>query len=166
MTPWNTYRACTGRSSAPTKPFTEASFCVGRRGGKSRILALIAVYLATFRDYKPFLAPGECATIVVMAANKAQARSIFRFVIGLLKAVPLIQPLITDDNTEQIALSNRVIIEIATASFRTTRGYSYAAVLADEVAFWRQRKAVPTRMSRLCAPSGLAWHRYRAASCC
>ena len=28
-------------------------------------------------------------------------------------------------------------IEIATASFRSTRGYSYAAMLADEVAFWR-----------------------------
>jgi hypothetical protein len=98
---------------------------------------LIAVYLATFRDYRPHLAPGECATIVIMAANKEQARSIFRFVIGLLKAVPLIQPMIVDDNTEQITLSNRVIIEIATASFRTSRGYSFAAVLAEEVAFWR-----------------------------
>ena len=58
-----TYRACTARSSAPTAPFTEAALCVGRRGGKSRILALIAVYLATFRDYRPHLAPGECATI-------------------------------------------------------------------------------------------------------
>jgi hypothetical protein len=29
-----------------------------------------------------------------------------------------------------------VIIEIATASFRTSRGYSFAAVLADEIAFW------------------------------
>jgi phage terminase large subunit-like protein len=132
-----TYTACTGRSMAPAVPFTEAALCVGRRGGKSRVLALIAVYLATFRDYRPHLAPGECATIVVMAANKAQARSIFRFVIGLLKAVPLIRPMITDDNTEQIVLNNRVIIEIATASFRTSRGYSFAAVLADEVAFWR-----------------------------
>jgi hypothetical protein len=51
--------------------------------------------------------------------------------------VPLIEPLIEDDNTETITLSNRVVIEIATASFRTTRGYSFAAVLADEVAFWR-----------------------------
>src|ERR1700730_6116846 len=76
-----------------------------------------------------------------VAANRAQARSIFRFVIGLLKAVPLIQPMIIDDNTEQITLSNRVIIEIATASFRTTRGYSFAAVLADEVAFWRQEES-------------------------
>src|SRR3984893_4216327 len=72
-----------------------------------------------------------------MAANRAQARSIFRFGIGLLKAVPLIQPMIIEDNTEQITLSNRVIIEIATASFRTSRGYSFAAVLADELAFWR-----------------------------
>jgi hypothetical protein len=132
-----TYRACTGRVSPPGAPFAEAAFCVGRRGGKSRILALIAVYLATFRDYRPHLAPGECATIAILAANRAQARSIFRFVIGLLKAVPLIQPMIVDDNTEQITLSNRVIIEIATASFRTSRGYSFAAVLADEVAFWR-----------------------------
>jgi hypothetical protein len=76
-----------------------------------------------------------------MAANRAQARSIFRFVIGLLKAVPLIQPMIADDNTEQITLSNRVIIEIATASFRTSRGYSFAAVLADEVAFWRSEES-------------------------
>jgi hypothetical protein len=136
-----TYRACTGRFSAPTAPFTEAAFCVGRRGGKSRVLALIAVYLATFRDYRPFLAPGEVATIVIMAANKAQARSIFRFVIGLLKAVPLIQPMIIDDNTEQITLSNRVSVEIGTASFRTSRGYSFAAVLADEVAFWRSEES-------------------------
>jgi phage terminase large subunit-like protein len=131
------FRACTGRTMAPAGPFTEAALIVGRRGGKSRVLALIATYLACFRDYAPHLAPGEVATIAVLAANKAQARSIFRYVIGLLKAVPLISPLIEDDNTETITLSNRVIIEIATASFRTTRGYSFAAVLADEVAFWR-----------------------------
>jgi len=45
--------------------------------------------------------------------------------------------LVTDETAETITLSNRVQIEIATASFRVTRGYSYAAVLADEVAFWR-----------------------------
>jgi hypothetical protein len=132
------FRQCTGRSVAPPGPFTEAALIVGRRGGKSRVLALIATYLATFRDYAPHLAPGEMATIAVLAANKAQARSIFRYVIGLLKAVPLIEPLIEDDNTETITLSNRVVIEIATASFRTTRGYSFAAVLCDEIAFWRQ----------------------------
>jgi hypothetical protein len=131
------YRACTGRDAWPTAAFSEAALIVGRRGGKSRILALIAVYLATMRDYSPYLAPGEVATIAVLAADRSQARVIFRFVTGLLKAVPLMQPMITGGDSETIALSNRVHIEIATASFRTARGYSFAAVLCDEVAFWR-----------------------------
>lgn len=132
------YRAATGRQSLPEKPFSEADLIVGRRGGKSRVLALIAVFLACFRDYAPYLAPGEVATVGVLAANRSQARSIFRYVSGLLKAVPLLAPLIDDETNEMITLSNRVVIEIATASFRTTRSYSFAAVLCDEIAFWRQ----------------------------
>ena len=79
----------------------------------------------------------EMATIGVLAVDKGQARAIFRFVLGLLKAVPMLEPLIVRRDSETIELSNRVQIEIATASFRSTRGYNYAAVLADEVAFWR-----------------------------
>jgi hypothetical protein len=131
------YRACTGRTAWPTAPFTEAALIVGRRGGKSRILATIAVFLACFRDYAPYLAPGEMATIAVLASDRSQARVIFRYVIGLLEAVPLLKQMIIDHDAETITLSNRVIIEIATASFRTARGYSFAAVLCDEVAFWR-----------------------------
>jgi hypothetical protein len=140
MTPeeLTTYRACTGRTEPPAEPFAEAALIVGRRGGKSRVLALVAVTLATMRDYEPFLAPGEVATIAVLAANRAQARSIFRYVSGLLKAVPPLAALIEDETNEAISLNNRVVIEISTASFRTTRGYSFAAVLCDEIAFWRQ----------------------------
>jgi hypothetical protein len=88
------YRTHTGRTEAPAEPFPfkEAALVVGRRGGKSRILALIAVYLACFRDYAPYLAPGEVATIAVIAADRKQARSIFRFTIGLLRAVPMLAP--------------------------------------------------------------------------
>jgi hypothetical protein len=131
------FRGCTGRTIWPTLVSTEAALIVGRRGGKSRILALIAVYLATLKDYAPYLAPGEVATIAVLAADRSQARVIFRFVLGLLKDIPLFHDLITRYDTETIVLRNRVIIEIATASFRATRGYSFAAVLCDEVAFWR-----------------------------
>ena len=131
------FRQCTGRAAIPAGPISEAALVVGRRGGKSRVLALIAVYLACFRDYAPYLAPGEVATIAVLAANRPQARSIFRYISGLLKAIPLFKPMVLDENQESIVLSNRVVIEVATASFRTSRGYSFAAVLADEVAFWR-----------------------------
>jgi hypothetical protein len=131
------FRRHTGRETAPTTAFTEAELIVGRRGGKSRVLSLVAVFLACFRNYTPFLAPGEVATIGIIASDRKQSRSIFRFTIGLLKAVGMLATLIEDETGETITLSNRVVIEIATASFRATRGYTYAAALCDETAFWR-----------------------------
>jgi hypothetical protein len=132
-----TYTRHTGRQEPPTEAFREAALVIGRRGGKSRVLALVATFLACFHDYTPYLAPGEIATIAVIAADRRQARSIFRFITGLLNAVPMLAGMIEDETAEQITLSNRVAIEITTASFRVTRGYTFAAVLADEVAFWR-----------------------------
>lgn len=132
-----TYQHHTSRTEPPLAPFKEAALVIGRRGGKSRALALIAVFLACFFDYVPYLAPGEVATIAVIAADRRQARSIFRFTLGLLKAVPMLARLIESETADTITLTNRVVIEIATASFRVSRGYTFAAVLADEVAFWR-----------------------------
>ena len=132
------YQHHTGRQEAPTESFTEAALVIGRRGGKSRILALLGTVLATGRDYRPFLAPGEVATVAILASDRKQARSIFRFVKGMLDLVPGLKREITKETDEVIELGGRrVAIEITTASFRATRGYTYIAVLADEIAFWR-----------------------------
>jgi hypothetical protein len=53
------YQACTGRTTWPSKAFREAVVIVGRRGGKSRIMALIATHAACFNDFTPYLAPGQ-----------------------------------------------------------------------------------------------------------
>jgi hypothetical protein len=45
------WRDCTGRSTLPSKPFSEAWLVCGRRSGKSFTMALLGVYLATFRAY-------------------------------------------------------------------------------------------------------------------
>jgi hypothetical protein len=116
------FRRHTGRTTPPTAPFVEAELVVGRRGGKSRVLALIATYLALYRDYRPHLAPGEMATIAVIASDRRQARSIFRYISGLLKQFTNIDKLIEGETSDTITLRNRVQIEIATASFRVTRG--------------------------------------------
>ena len=50
------YQEHTGRTDLPERPYTEAALVVGRRGGKSRILATCAVYLATCFDYSAHLA--------------------------------------------------------------------------------------------------------------
>ncbi len=135
------YRRHTGRQVPPSAPFTEAELVVGRRGGKSRVLALIATYLALFRNYRPHLAPGELATIAVIAADRRQARTIFRYMSGLLNQFPNVNELVADETGDSITLTNRVQIEIATASFRVTRGYNFAAVLCDETAFWRDESS-------------------------
>ena len=131
------YRQHTARTTPPTEPFKEAALVVGRRGGKSRMLALTATYLSTFRSYEESLAPGEVATVAVIAADRRQARVIFRYTDGLFRAVPMLAGMIDSARDEVIRLNNRVVIEIHTANFRVTRGYTFAAVLADETAFWR-----------------------------
>ena len=128
---------CTGRNELPFKAFGEAWLICGRRAGKSFVLALVAVYLATFRSYAQYLAPGERATISIIATDKRQARVIYRYVRGLISGTPLLSPLLQGEPTMAgLDLANGVTIEISTASFRTSRGYTFAAVLADEAAFW------------------------------
>ncbi len=131
------FRHHTEHTEAPTTAYKEACLVCGRRGGKSRVLALIACFLACFRDYEPYLAPGEVATVAIIAADRRQARAIFRFISGMLSATKLLKAMMEESTADTITLQNRVVIEIATASFRVTRGYTFAAVLADETAFWR-----------------------------
>jgi len=129
------YKRLTGRTEPPTEPFNEAWLVVGRRGGKSLIMALVAVYLACFREYRQHLSPGEVATIALIAKDRKQARTLARYIGGFLDT-PMLQKMVTRSGVESFELSNRVCIEIHTASFRSIRGYTMAAAVLDEVAFW------------------------------
>lgn len=92
------FTECTARDEPQTAPSEEAWLVCGRRSGKSFTLALIAVFLSTFRDWRPFLGPGECATVI--AADRRQARTITRYVKGLLKAVPMLAATIESETAE------------------------------------------------------------------
>jgi hypothetical protein len=130
------YQKHTGRSSPPTVPLHEGWLICGRRSGKSFMLACIATWLATFKDWRPFLGPGEVGTLMVIAADRKQSRVIMRYIVGLLKSVPMLSQLIEAETQESVQLRNCVVIEVHTASFRSTRGYSCVACLCDEIAFW------------------------------
>ena len=109
----------------------------GRRAGKSFILALCAVFSACFRDWGPYLAPGERATIMIIATDRRQARTIIRYIRALLTGVPMLTELIERETQESFDLSNGVTIEVQTASYRSTRGYTIAVALCNELAFWQ-----------------------------
>ncbi|APO74580.1 hypothetical protein AM571_CH01759 [Rhizobium etli 8C-3] len=131
------YQKHTGRQEAPTEAQREAWLVIGRRGGKSFTMALIAVFLACFFDYRQYLAPGERATVLVIATDRRQARVILRYVRAMLDNIPLLKDMVERDTADSFDLDNSTTIEVGTASFRSTRGYTYAAVLCDELAFWR-----------------------------
>src|SRR5262249_27265843 len=107
----------------------------GRRSGKSRILATVAVFLACFKDWRPYLGPGERGTIMIIAADRKQARAIMNFVRGLFET-PMLARTVEARGVEHVHLKNRVSIEVHTASFRSTRGYSIVAALCDELSVW------------------------------
>jgi hypothetical protein len=132
------YQQCTGRTAPPLGPFFEAWLVCGRRAGKSFILAMIAVFLACFHDWAPYLVPGETGRIIIIAADRKQARTIFGYILGFLENIPMLAGLIVRQTAESVDLSNNISIEIQAASFRTIRGYSLVACLADEAAFFRR----------------------------
>jgi hypothetical protein len=56
-----TFKQFTGRETAPTSRVDEFWCVIGRRGGKSRAMAVLATYLAGLCDYRNKLSPGERA---------------------------------------------------------------------------------------------------------
>jgi len=136
-----TYRQFTKRNKLPKAPFNESWLVIGRRGGKSRILALIAVYLACFKDWKKYLSPGERGMLVIIATDRRQARVIFRYIQAFFEEIPLLKGVVLNETMERFDLRGQISIEIHTATYRGVRGYTIIAALLDEIAFWRTDKA-------------------------
>ena len=131
------FKQLTGREREPLAPVEEFWGIIGRRGGKTRTMAVWAVYLACLVSYDDVLASGETGVVVFLAASVAQARIAFSYALGIVGAAPLLTSLVVNQNAGTLSLSNRVDLSIRPASFRTSRGVTAVAVLADEAAWWR-----------------------------
>ena len=88
------YRQCTGRQKPPSKPPSEVFSIVDRRGGKSFIASLDAVFTGAFTDPRPHLNAGERAVILILARDRDQARIIFNYIAGIIHAVPAINAMV------------------------------------------------------------------------
>jgi hypothetical protein len=71
---------------------------------------VIACFLAVFRDWRPYLSPGEVGTIKVIATDRKQARVIHRYCLALLTQVPAFASLINRETDDELILSNRITI--------------------------------------------------------
>lgn len=130
------YRRHTARETPPLRPVLEAWQPIGRRGGKSRNAAVAAAYLAIRRDHTATLAPGERGVIPIIAADRKQSGQVLRYLKGLA-AMEQFKPYVERVLSESVEFRTGVTVEVFTASFRSTRGYTVVGLVADEVAFWR-----------------------------
>jgi len=126
----------TGRKREPLQRVEELVGVVGRRGGKSRAIAVLACYLATLVDHSHLLAPGERGLALCLGPDQRQSRIIRDYASAALEASPILSQLIEYQNSDTLSLSTGIDIEVRAASFRRLRGPTFVAVIADEAAFY------------------------------
>ena len=130
----------TGREREPGQRVQEACFVVGRRGGKDRAAAALAVYLASLCDHCAVLAPGERGLVLCLGADQRQAKITFDYIEAAFTDSPLLAQLLAKRTNDTLELKNRITIEVRAASFRRLRGVTAVAVIASEVAFWMDQE--------------------------
>jgi hypothetical protein len=131
------FQLLTEREQDPGKIVAEFWGIIGRRGGKTRAIGVLGAYISGCCDHRGVLAPGERGILPVLAASTAQAANAFNMLSGALLGAPNLKDLVERATTDTISLINGIDIVIRPASFRTIRGYTAVAVIADEIAFWR-----------------------------
>src|SRR5262249_14685266 len=130
-----TFRRLTGRDTSPAERVSEFWAVIGRRGGKSRAIAALAVFLAAMCSY-PMLRRGERGLVLCIAPDRDQAGIVLDYALGMLEDSPILRQLIVRQTAEEIELSTGVTIAVRTASFRRLRGFTSVAAILDEIAFY------------------------------
>jgi hypothetical protein len=126
----------TQRVEEPRQCVEEFCAIIGRRGGKSRAMSVLATWIAALCDHKDCTVPGEKPLVLCLAQNQRQAAVEFSYIAAIFDNVPMLAKLIVNRTADTLKLSNGVSIEVRPANFRSLRGITAIAVLCDESCFW------------------------------
>ncbi|MEI9899642.1 MAG: hypothetical protein WDN31_05270 [Hyphomicrobium sp.] len=83
---------------------------VGRRGGKSRMAAAVATFIAAFEDHRGKLAPGETGHVLVLAASKSQAKAVHNYVLGFFESSKILKQMLVSTTGDEIRLTGNIVI--------------------------------------------------------
>jgi hypothetical protein len=140
------FKLATGLDEAPTSKASESYVICGRRSGKSYTTALLASYLAAFKNWSPYLSVGERGWVFIVATDKSQAGIIKGYISGIFDRIKMLRPLVERETQEVLDLKNGISIAVKPASFRGVRGYTLVAAILEELAFYRSdESASPDR---------------------
>jgi hypothetical protein len=128
------FKRLTGREESPSEPVSELWGVVGRRGGKSRAIAALAVYIACLCEHT--LAVGEVGRVIIVAGDRGQAAHVLKYCAGIIDASAILKQLVARQTSEEIELKSGIVIAVGTSNFRRVRGVTSVAAICDEIAFW------------------------------
>jgi hypothetical protein len=121
----------TGRLHEPLQRIEEATFVIGRRGGKSRAMATLAAYIAGLCKHP--LVSGERGVLLCIAPDQKQSSIVLDYASAAFEQSP---QLIANRTSDTLELRNGTNIEVRAASFRRLRGPTYIGCICDEASFW------------------------------
>jgi len=129
------FDAVSGGRAPPTQRVRELVVCAGRRAGKDAVTAIVAAFFGM--TFKPDgrVRAGERPLILLLAADRSQARNLLRYINGLFQ-IPALKALVTRETQDGFELSNGVDISVGTNDFRTVRGRAVLLCVMNELAFW------------------------------
>jgi len=125
-----------GREREPGQRVEELIGIIGRRGGKSRAISVLAAYIAGLCDHSRVLVPGERGVVLCIAPDQRQAHVVLDYVQAAFEATPLMRQLVENRTADTLSLKTNIDIEVRASSFRRLRGPTYVAVISDEAAFF------------------------------
>lgn len=131
------FASVAGVRKPPARRVRELWAIIGRRSGKSRVAGLVGAYVAAFVDHSGKLAPGEIGTILILAASKSQANTVFSYVRAFFETSPILAQMVEEITADEIRLRGNVVLAVHTNNYRTVRGRTLLACIFDEVGFWR-----------------------------
>jgi len=124
----------TGRERPPTTPAAEVWICAGRRAGKSVSMVERATWRAVSFNRTP-LQPGELGVIPLIASDRSQARNSLNYLKGLA-ALPGVVNYVQRVLRDSVSFRTGALVQVHTASFRATRGYTMIDAVLEECAFY------------------------------
>jgi hypothetical protein len=124
-----------GREREPGQPVEEFVGVIGRRGGKSRAVSVLATYIAGLCQH-PAMVRGERGVLLIIAPDQRQADICLDYIAANFDGSPILRQLMDSRTQRTLRLTNNIDIEVRASDFRRLRGPTYIAVIADESAFW------------------------------
>ena len=102
----------TGRVREPAQRVNEFVAVIGRRGGKSRAMAVLATYIAGLCDHTDALAPGERGILLCVALDQKVAKIILDYAQACFEHSPILRQLIKNRTADALELTNSISCEV------------------------------------------------------